>query len=510
MSKAITIQKYVMYARKSTDEADRQVQSIRDQIKELREYAEKEKLEVVAVFQESRTAKEVGRPIFNDMLARIHNGEAQGIIAWHPDRLARNSVDGGQIIHAIDRGTLTTLRFPTFWFEPTPQGKFMLSVAFGQSKYYVDNLSENVKRGLRNKARRGIYPSYAPIGYLNNRQNNTIVRDPVRFSKAKEMFEKFATGEYSLESIRDIAPLSSRGKKPSKQQAKRILTNTFYYGIFTYAGETHQGTHEPLITKKLFDEVQGILQENSRPRKLLKTPHPYRGLLQCAHCDCSITSSVQKGHIYYHCTRKRGNCGSKYVREEIIDKNITKALQKVSLSSSLVNTITTQAKYIATQESKEEDTLAQKSKSLLNTYETKLDRLLDMSLNDEITLEEYQHKKHHLLNEKTKIKEKLAFLRRGGNEWLELLLCFLNQAESIPKVALSTNLSEKAKLFREVGLNRKLQQFSVQYEPRNAWRVLQQQGEHREHHSEARTTVSADKENVPPCGEGGIRTLGAV
>ncbi|MFH1611453.1 MAG: recombinase family protein, partial [Patescibacteria group bacterium] len=87
----------------------------------------------------------------------IEKNEAEGILAWHPDRLARNSIDGGRIIYLVDTGKITTLKFPTFWFDPTPPGKFMWSIAFGQSKYYVDNLSENIKRGIRQKLRNGIW-----------------------------------------------------------------------------------------------------------------------------------------------------------------------------------------------------------------------------------------------------------------------------------------------------------------------------------------------------------------
>ena len=70
------------------------------------------------------------------MMLRMEAGEASGILAWHPDRLARNSVDGGKIIYLVDTGIISEMKFPTFWFDPTPQGKFMLSIAFGQSKYY--------------------------------------------------------------------------------------------------------------------------------------------------------------------------------------------------------------------------------------------------------------------------------------------------------------------------------------------------------------------------------------
>ena len=144
---------YFIYARKSTDDEERQILSIDAQLDELRMMAARDKLEVVREYIESQTAKKPGRPIFNEMLKAIKRGEAQAILAWHPDRLARNSVDGGRLIYDLDTGQLATLKFPTTWFENTPQGKFMLSIAFGQSKYYVDSLSENIKRGLRKKLR---------------------------------------------------------------------------------------------------------------------------------------------------------------------------------------------------------------------------------------------------------------------------------------------------------------------------------------------------------------------
>ena len=123
--------KYFIYARKSTEEDDRQVLSIEAQLVELKEFAAKEKLEIVASLCEAKTAKEPGRIKFAEMLSLIERGRADGILSWNPDRLARNSVDGGKIIHMIDRGLIKSLKFPTFWFEPTPQGLFMLQIAFG-------------------------------------------------------------------------------------------------------------------------------------------------------------------------------------------------------------------------------------------------------------------------------------------------------------------------------------------------------------------------------------------
>lgn len=165
---------YFIYARKSTDSEDRQVLSIDAQLNELREFAERQGLKIVREFIESKSAKTPGREIFNQMLVALENGEADGIISWQPDRLSRNSIDGGKVIYLIDQNIIQDLKFPTYLFDKSPHGKFNLSLAFGFSKLYVDNLSQNVKRGIREKLRRGEFPGPAPLGYINNLKIKTI------------------------------------------------------------------------------------------------------------------------------------------------------------------------------------------------------------------------------------------------------------------------------------------------------------------------------------------------
>lgn len=166
------------------------------------------------------------------MLSLIEKGKAEGIISWHPDRLARNSVDGGLVIHMIDRGLIKSLKFPTFWFEPTPQGLFMLNIAFGQSKYFVDNLRENVKRGLRQKIRNGVWPSWAPIGYINNPKTRGIDVDTEKAPKMRKMFELYATGKYPFhilaEWCKDNNLRGNMDKPVTISNIQRNLQNIFY------------------------------------------------------------------------------------------------------------------------------------------------------------------------------------------------------------------------------------------------------------------------------------------
>src|SRR3989338_3380286 len=187
------MQKFFLYARKSTDVEDKQVLSIEAQLTELREYAKREDIIISAEVVEKQSAKYIGRPLFNKMLDEIEK-VGGNILAWNPDRLARNSVDGGRVIYLLDTGKLESLKFPTFWCDNTGQGKFMLNMAFGQSKYYVDSLSENTKRGLRQKVRNGEYPTLAHVGYINDSRIKSVVVDRKKSRIVRLAFEKYIKG----------------------------------------------------------------------------------------------------------------------------------------------------------------------------------------------------------------------------------------------------------------------------------------------------------------------------
>jgi DNA invertase Pin-like site-specific DNA recombinase len=258
---------FFLYARKSTDVEDKQVLSIEAQLAELRSFAKLEGLEIAEEFVEKKSAKMPGRPIFNDMMNRLERKEAVGIIAWHPDRLARNSVDGGRVVYLLDCEHISMLKFPTFWFENTSQGKFMLSIAFGQSKYYVDSLSENTKRGLRQKVRRGEYPGLAPMGYINDSRTKTVVIDKNKAPAITAAFEYYAEGEHRLEDVANFLAkrgIKARGGKPlHRTRITCILSNPLYTGLFQYAGKMHKGTHQPIVAKNRLMKCRKSLQEKN-------------------------------------------------------------------------------------------------------------------------------------------------------------------------------------------------------------------------------------------------------
>ena len=467
--------KFFLYARKSTDEPERQVLSIEAQLFELQEYARKEGLTLVREFVESKTAKEPGREIFNAMVAGIEAGEAEGIIAWHPDRLARNSIDGGRIIYLVDTGKITTLKFPTFWFDSTPQGKFMLSIAFGQSKYYVDNLSENIKRGIRQKLRNGIWPAWAPLGYINDKNARCIAVDKEKAKLIKKTFEMYSTGEYPLAQLRKIMNKAGLIGKKNKTLAvsnyQYMLKNKIYYGIIEYNGELYEGKHEPIITKKLFDHVQEVMAHKSKPKTPKLKPYIFRGFFHCGECRCFITTETQKGHNYLRCTKRKNPCSQRYVREDAITLQIKEEIQKVSLSSAWAEKCLAELEKEKLEKAQAESSFAQKTRDELVEIETKLDRLLDLQLDGSVSQTEYAAKKHKLILAKKDLEEKITAFEQTSNNRFERMINFIKDANKAENIALQENPVGGRDFLKKIGSNFLIADCTLSFDLKNAWKI---------------------------------------
>jgi site-specific DNA recombinase len=446
-----------LYARKSTDEPDRQMLSIEAQVTELREYAQKERLTIVEEFTESMTARKPGRPIFNAMMDRVTRGEVDALLAWHPDRLGRNPLDGGRLIHALDSEALSTLKFPTFWFENTPQGRFMLAVSFGQAKLYVDDLSVNIRRGIRQKLRRGEFPGKPPVGYANEPRLRTIVIDDEKAPLVRRMFADFATGRFTVKQLRDRVMawglLSTRGQRPALSKLYKTLANPFYIGLFRYNGELHDGTHESLISQELFDQVQAILRRRSVPKNRRPEPFHFVGEIRCGECGCSITAERQKTYTYYRCTRKKGHCLMRFSREEAIENQLRQCTELVSLPDGWSENLLAQvAEWKAEAESSSFAGVTDAS-ARLSEVVGKLSRLTDLVADGVISADEYTPRKEALLVKKTQLTDRLASFRRNGDPSLDRLELFLREAQHANDVAVTEKLDDLTAFHRKIGSN---------------------------------------------------------
>jgi site-specific DNA recombinase len=449
---------YFLYARKSTDVEDKQVLSIERQLFELREFIAREHLTIVAEIVEKQSAKVPGRPLFNTMMDRIEAGEADGIVAWHPDRLSRNGVDGGRITYALDTGKLSMLKFPAFWFENTPQGKFMLNMAFSQSKYYVDALSEVTKSGLREKVRRGEYPGPAPIGYINDRRIKKIIIDRERAPLVKEAFERYAAGGETQETLRRFFGAhnvrSRTGKLLGNTTVSNLLSNPMFYGHFRYKGEVYEGRHEPIITKKLFDQVQAVVRNRWRhsSKQTPIVPKAFTGLIRCAECGGGITAEIQKGHTYYRCSKKNKarKCLQPYIREEALDAEISALLKPFALRADWADEMLERVKKEKKQSAQSAASLVEQKRAEIEKLNLRQQRLLDSFLDQLIDRETFTAEKAKLMSQKKSLQEQSDALSAGRVDWLEPFQNWILTAKNAGEIAVSGSFPEKRVLASKV------------------------------------------------------------
>src|SRR3990167_1882701 len=295
--------KYFIYCRKSEEDEKRQILSIEAQLRELKDYALKCNLSIVEILTESKSARKPGREIFNAMLKRIEAGEANAMLVWQVNRIARNHKDGGNVLQFITDGVIKQVDTPNKQFKNTGDDKFVMSIEFGMATKYSDDLSDNIRRGNRQKYERGEYIGWAPIGYINEKINGNpnIVTDPTTAPLVKRVFEEYATGNYSLgtmcSAIASWGLKTQKGKAIGKSHLQKVLTRPTYYGWYQHGGELHKGNYETFISKALFDTVQDVLHNRSKPKKE-HFDWAYAGLLKCG-CDCGASIIFETKRKYY-------------------------------------------------------------------------------------------------------------------------------------------------------------------------------------------------------------------
>ena len=445
--------KYFLYARKSSEAEDRQAASIDAQKDELLKIAQEQGLTIVEVLEESQSAKKPGRPIFNRMLERIYKGEANGIICWKLDRLARNPVDGGQVSWMLQQCAIAQIVTFGRTYYPT-DNVLMMQVELGMANQYIRDLSVNVKRGLSKKVREGWMPSGCPIGYMSTPDRNkgfkTISVDPEKFPVVRRLFDLMLTGTYTVPqlwnisrkelNLKTVQKRNIGGKHLSKSAMYATLNNPFYYGWFEYpagSGEWHKGAHEAMITEDEFNKVQMLMGRKGRPCLEKNLHFAFTGLMKCGTCGCSITAQAKvkrckngnvHHYIYYNCTKKKVDvkCPEKVIELKKLNLEIKGKLSELTISEKFKNWAIKHLHELRKTEA-DSDTVVLKGKHKELEEVTKNLQSLTLNFtspkNQERTLisdEEYQNLKMGMVKRKLILEDELKVTNKQVLEWVEL------------------------------------------------------------------------------------------
>ncbi len=488
--------KYFIYCRKSTEDEDRQVLSIGSQIRELTALAEKLSLPVADILTESKSAKEPGRPVFNDMIDRIYEKEANGIISWKLDRLARNPVDGGQISWLLQQGIIKHIQTIERSYYPE-DNVLLMNVEFGMANQFIRDLSKNVKRGLRAKIEKGWLPGVAPLGYLNNKnkakEEKDIINDPIRFPLVQKMWEKMLTGDCSLAQIVEIANndwdfemrrFRGGGRRPLiRSWLYKVFTDPFYTGMMRYNKELYPGKHEAMVTKEEFERVQNMLGKGKRTKPKTRS-FPFRGMIHCGECGYFITAEIKckqtksgiHYYIYYHCTKRRPGikCSQPTIRQEELERQIKEEIAKISIDESFKDLAIKYSKEVYQEEAKDRDSIRKSLEKKYKDIQEQINGLTEMRLKKLLEDEEYLEHKNKFLLERERVKEKLEDINHSAEKQLELTEKAFTFACYAGYWFEHGTIEQKNTILKTIGSNFILKDRKLSLELKNPWLTIQE------------------------------------
>ncbi len=401
--------KAINVSRVSTEEQKEAGNSLPAQIERIDAYCKKKSFEIVKSFSFDESAYKDKRDEFDKLLEYVQEvakKEKVAVCFDKVDRLSRSVFDKrvavlfematiGKIeLHFVSDGQVIN-------DQMSAVEKFQFSMSLGLAKYYSDAIGDSVKRAFEQKRRNGEWTGGVRLGYLNVQSNEgkrlrkDIILDPERDYLVQKMFELYATGNYSLETLRiKITELGLRSRKDfelSKSSIENMIKDSFYCG--TAVSEKH-GTwlhkYPKLITRELFDKCQEVrLERRKTPSKALSKDFIFKGLLKCQNCGCSISAErkIKKSgliFIYYSCTNAKRICKRLYVPEKDLLKPIYAVLEQFeSITEEAQNDLINELRKNTESEAVFHKAQINRIRTEYDNLKAKQSRLLDMHLDDD-------------------------------------------------------------------------------------------------------------------------------
>lgn len=448
----------VIYARVSTKDQEENGYSLDAQKDLLLKYAIERGLNVVKVISvsESASGKKI-RKEFNDMLEFVCNNNIPVIICEKTDRLTRNPRDASTIDEWVRADASRQVHFVKE-SSVIHQGikaheALVWDMKVSISRYYTNNLSEEVRKGNAEKIKQGRLPGTSKIGYKSIIDPSTgrkiHVPDNNVAPHIENMFNMYVSGDYSLTRLTNELYMagfrSKTGRRVPKSNIARYLSDPFYHGYFTWNGQMHKGTHEPLISKETFDRAQLIKSGKTAPR-FRKHLYLLKGKVHCSVCSGQVTWESHKGIVYGHCNKCKDSNRSWYREDYFVDK-ITRTLSGLVLKNErFAEWLKKALKEYGRNETEYRERETGSIKSSIDKIEQKLSRLYEDRLEDRIDIEFYDKKSSELKIERETLTYRLTAHAKVSDKTKELGLALFELSQNAPTIFKKKGLEEKRDL----------------------------------------------------------------
>lgn len=423
--------KAVLYARVSSREQEEAGYSLPAQEKFLRDYAQKNNFNVAKVFAVSESAGgKVRRKIFAEMMDYIKKNKISIVIVETTDRLIRNFAD----VPIIDTWVLEN---ETYQIHLAKEGCilhknskshewFMWRVKVATAEYYVKLLSENVKKGQKEKIAQGWLPTKPPLGYktIGEKGHKIHIIDEEKAPLVRKMFELYASGNYSLNALVKVmyqeGLRNENNRKVIKSRMHELFSDPFYYGKIRWNGEIYNGQHKSLITKELFDTVQTKLTRRVASLQYKKHLPVFKAKIRCEECGGTITWEIQRGHWYGHCNHYK-NCSQKiWVKQEKVEEQLFPYFDKVAPKNERI--LQWLGKALKESHAGEIEYYEAQRKELTAQFEKiqrRLEAIYEDKIDSKISVDFYERKFKEYSEEKESILEKLNKFNQVNTQYYE-------------------------------------------------------------------------------------------
>ena len=429
--------KSVSYCRVSSKEQEETGYSLPSQEKLMHEYANRKDFEMSKMFSVAESASGAKqRKVFTEMMCYLQKNNVDILLCEKVDRITRNFKEAIVINDWLEENPNRQIHFVkqnlVIHKNAKSDERFRWDIEIVLAKKYIANLSEEVKKGQKEKITQGWLPTKPPLGYktTGDKGHKIHIIDEKVSPYIKEMFTLYATGNYSTPSLGEkmykLGFRSRNGFQVVKSKIHKLLSDPFYYGKFMWRNEIYQGKHEPIITKDLFDQVKDKMTQGSIPyhNKHFKE---LRGKVFCGNCKRTVTWERQKGHWYGACKQCKAKLAKnkQYIRQEDVEDNLMAHIITVAPKNERIMTILSKAlKESHSEESAYHDTQMKNINNGLERIQQRKKTMYDDRLDGRISVESYDEKLDEFNLEEESLINSLGKLKSDNTEYYKIGIAF--------------------------------------------------------------------------------------